>query len=156
MRVPYQIRNAWDEVRYFFNPRQRWLTKKIPNHWCDKDYLWELCILEGIKHHVEQDYGLHYYEESQKDATYPEQQKQFDKELHDIYDMVKNQLPLLESLLKSAWEIIPTPNLDDLNKTTKKSYEETYGEVNSLEKQIAELKTKVMVWAVTNRESIWT
>ena len=81
--IPYKIRKYWDELRWWWNPRQKWLIKKIPNHWVDKDYLWEICILEGIKHYVEQDGGLDFnnYVSNQTDASYPEWQKKFDKEV---------------------------------------------------------------------------
>lgn len=69
--IPYKIRRILDEIRWWWNPRQKWLIKKIPNHWIDKDYLWEICILEGIKHYVEQDGGLDCCES----PNYPEWKK---------------------------------------------------------------------------------
>ena len=38
----------------------------------------------------------------------------------------------------------------------KTDYEKIYGEVDQKEKEITNLKTEIMVWAVTNREKIWT
>ena len=104
--IPYKIRKYWDELRWWWNPRQKWLIKKIPNHWVDKDYLWEICILEGIKHYVEQDGGLDFnnYVSNQTDASYPEWQKKFDKEVKTMYDYITVILPILNKELEDAWK----------------------------------------------------
>jgi len=64
MRLPYYIEDTWWKIRNWFNPRQKWLTSKIPNHWIDKDTLWEICIIEGIKHYVEGENALNNFEAS--------------------------------------------------------------------------------------------
>jgi hypothetical protein len=155
-KIPYPIRDACDSVRYWFKPRQKWLTKQIPNHWVDKDWLWELCILEGIKHYVEKDGGLDYYEESLKDPDYPEHQKKFNRELAENYDLIIHRLPQLERKLKSLWEALPHRLLDDINKPMSPEYRKISDGIEEVEGTITALKTKVMIWAVLNRESIWT
>ena len=155
MIIPYKIRNVWDEIRWWWNPRQKWLIKKIPNHWIDKDYLWEICILEGIKHYVEKDGGLDHYESSQNDPAYPEWQKTFDKELKNVYNEITMSLPSLEKQLEEAWKKIPV--LFSWEIPIKKiDYYKTYGEVDRIEKEMHDLKTEIMVWAVTQRDCIWT
>jgi hypothetical protein len=158
--IPYRVRDWWWKARDFFSPRQRWLTKKIPNHWVDKDTLWEICILEGIKHHVDHDAGLRGYETSQTDPEYPEHQKVFDRETKEMYDNVVHYLPALEYRAKEAWDALPKRDLltsINLNQYwSKGDYETMYGEIDRLEAEVAALKTKIMVWAVTNRASIWT
>jgi hypothetical protein len=151
MTIPYNIRKMWDEIRWWWNPRQKWLIKKIPNHWIDKDYLWEICILEGIKHYVEKDGGLDHYESSQNDPSYPEWQKTFDKELKNVYNEITMSLPSLEKQLEDVWKKVPHFDFNE-----KVDYNTVYGEVDRIEKKIADLKTDIMVWAVTNREKIWT
>jgi len=153
MTIPYNIRKMWDEIRWWWNPRQKWLIKKIPNHWIDKDYLWEICILEGIKHYVEQDGGLDFnnYISNQTDSNYPEWQKKFDKEVKTMYDYITVILPILEKELEDAWKKVPHFDFNE-----KVDYNTVYGEVDLKEKEIANLKTEIMVWAVTNREKIWT
>lgn len=157
-KLPYWLIEAYENVRDWLNPRQKWLTKKIPNHWIDKDTLWELCILEGIKHHVREDGGLDYFEEGQTDPNHPKHQKKYDRELNDIAIKAMVTLPNLEDALARAWAKIPTPSFEHgvINRLTNNSYEETYGEVDRLKKMISDLKTEIMVWAVKNRESIWT
>lgn len=158
--LPIWVIKTYDNIRFWFNPRQKWLTKQIPNHWMDKDTLWEICILSGIVHYVEKDGGLGFnpgdYENSQKNSDYPEHQKSFDREVKWAYDQIKITLPKLEYQLKEAWDKIPTTDPNNLNKNGGRSYDEIYGETDRLEKEIANLKTKIMVWAVEKREWIWT
>jgi hypothetical protein len=150
--IPWKYRQIWYDIRDWFNPRQKWLFKRIPNHWVDKDTLWEICILEGIKHYVEQE---HVFDVLCNDN--PPEQAEFLKEVRENYRLITEVLPSLEQGMELAWKEIPHRSLDDINKgMTKFDYDMTYGVVNKFEKEIADLKTKVMWWAVTNRESIWT
>lgn len=149
--IPYKYRQIWHNIRDWFNPRQRWLTKKIPNHWVDKDTLWEICILEGIKHYVE---GERCFEIL---ADNPEDQKKFLDEVRENYRLITEVLPSLEQGMELAWKEIPFRGLDQINKGMSKfEYDMTYGIVDKFEKEIADTKTKIMWWAVTNREKIWT
>lgn len=133
-------------------PRQKWLTSKIPKTWVDKDHLMEICILESIKHYVEGEGVLDYFDETQKDPTYPEHQREFERQVKEMYQLITITLPTLEEALVRAWKTVP----DFFGPKDPRSFEEIYGEVNRLDKEIADLKTKVMVWAVRNREFIWT
>jgi hypothetical protein len=157
--IPYKIRKYWDDICYWFKPRQKWLLKKIPNHWIDKDTLFELVILEGIKHYVEQDNGLGYepgdYEFSQNDPEFPESQKQFDREVKENYELITKKLPSLEKELEDAWKKVPSWNFEKPLEN-KEQYETTYGEVDRIETEIDNLKTKIMLWAVEKRGFIWT
>ena len=156
MIIPYKIRKVWDELRWYLNPRQKWLTRKIPNSWIDKDTLWEICILEGIKHYVEQDGGLEFYEVNHDfDPTYPEWQKAFDIKVRFYYEMITKKLPDLEKQLEETWKRVPPVVIQDF-KHIKIDYNKTYGEVDRIEKEIHDLKTEIMVWAVTQRDFIWT
>jgi glycyl-tRNA synthetase beta subunit len=151
----------WKDVRYtvsaFFWPRQKWLTSKIPNKWIDKDTIMETCILECIKNYVEGEKALEYFDESQSDPTYPEHQKRFDKEVKEMYQFITVTLPELEEAQERAWTKVPEWDFPRLTKQMdKKTYEEIYGEINRLEEEIENLKTKVMIWAVNNRGCIWT
>ena len=166
--IPWRVKKVWDAIRFWTFPRQGWLLEKIPDQWIDKDTLWEICILEGITHYVEQDNGLGKkmdrtdqipwfpdFEKSQVDPEYPEHQKEFDILVLYHYKLITEKLPILERQLKEAWAKVPKRDLDNLNIGVP-DYDATYGEVDRLEKDIADLKTEVMVWAVKNRESIWT
>lgn len=149
--TPYQVRETIWAIRAFFNPRQKWLTRKIPNNWIDKDRLLEICILEAIKHYVE---GEDVFNVLSNDS--PPEQAQFMREVRHAYDLIVKQLPLLEKELELAWKKVPVRDWGDINKSVPGDYETTYGDVDRLEKKIAELKTEVMLWAVKERESMWT
>lgn len=153
MTIPYKIRHIFDEIRWWWNPRQKWLIKKIPNSWVDKDTLWEICILEGIKHYVEQDGGLD-FADSHKPCDYPEWQKEFDIKVRFYYEMITKKLPELKRQMEEEWKKVPHFSLKDINK--KVDYNKIYGKIDRLEKEIHDLKTEIMVWAVTDREKIWT
>jgi hypothetical protein len=71
-----------------------------------------------------------------------------------MYNYITVILPILEKELEDAWKKVPHFDLKNINK--KIDYEEIYGEVDLKEKEIANLKTEIMVWAVTNRDKIWT
>lgn len=146
----------YTQISSRLRPRNKWLTKKIPRTWADKDTLWEICIIEGIKDYVEGEHALDYYQKSQVDPSYPDHQKEFDKEVLRAYEIVAITIPYLEKKLDIAWNNIPHRDFNNINLVTPKNYDETYGEVNKLEKQIKDLKTEVMIWAVNKRESIWT
>jgi hypothetical protein len=45
-----------DKIHWWMFPRQKWLIKKIPNHWVDKDYLITEVIFESIIHFVEEEH----------------------------------------------------------------------------------------------------
>jgi hypothetical protein len=154
--IPRCIRDSWDNLRYFLNPRQRWLTKKIPYHWVDKDTIMELVILECIKNYVEGEKALEHYESSQADPTYPEHQAEFDREVKSAYDEITKTLPDLEKQYKESWAKIPHRDITKLPLLPIDDYHGVYGETDRLEEDIANSKTRIMVWAVTNRRKIWT
>ncbi len=137
-------------------PRQWWLISKIPRTWRDKDTLMEIVILECIKNYVEGEGALDNYESSQNDPSYPDWQKKFDKEVKENYDLIKEKLPKFEREMEEAWSKVPKRDLKDINNTRKIDYKTVYGEVDRLEKEIFDLKTKIMLWAINNRASIWT
>lgn len=54
----YRVFTAgYHKLNTFLFPRQRWLTKKIPNHWSDKDYLIDVVLFESIVHFWENEKG---------------------------------------------------------------------------------------------------
>lgn len=141
--------------------RQLWLFRKLPRTWIDKDHIMEISILECIKHYVEEEEALGknmcHFKSSQNDSTFPEHQKIFGRELKEVYESITIELPRLEKEMEIAWDNVPHRTIKDIRiNTSKLSYEEMYGDVNRLEKEIDNLKTQSMLWAVNNRFSMWT
>ncbi len=160
-KLPVWVTNTYDNICYWLNPRQKWLTKQIPNRWIEKEDLWDICILRGIVHHVEEDGGLGFdfgdYEKSQKDPDYPEHQKAFDREMKWAYDQIVTTLPGLEFKLQRLCDRYR--NLLKRNKyhiPHSQEMDEISDEMEVLGKKIYDLKTKIMVWAIEKRNCIWT
>lgn len=53
--VCYPLYLFKDEVKHYFFPRQRWLYKKIPNHWVSTENLIFTTIFESIVHYVDEE-----------------------------------------------------------------------------------------------------
>jgi len=136
-------------------PRQRWLTKKLPRTWTDKDHVMEICVLECIKHYVEGEDALKCYKETQADPTFPEWQKEWDRQVKENYNLITKTLPDLQKKLEKEWDKIPNLGWEDINKSNV-SFKKRYGKINKLEAEIYELQTKIMTWAITNRDKMWT
>lgn len=56
--MKYKIKHLWYIIRCWFNPRQKWLTSKIPNTYADKPYLIEEILIACIIDFVEQEKAL--------------------------------------------------------------------------------------------------
>ncbi len=108
----------FDKVRYFVNPRQKWLTKKIPKSWHDKDGLIEICLFECLVNFVEDEEGKVFHDgytdpeynaEALKDPEYleyVERLKQIQRDIDKCYQYIKVDRPALE---KQHEESYPKP-----------------------------------------------
>lgn len=152
-QLPYSIKDRYYAIRDWFFPRHRWLTKRIPNGWCDKDTIIEICLFESVKHFIEPE-GENACGILCCDG--PENQKRFMEELKTMYRFITVVIPDLEKKLESAWDKVPHETLDNINKEMSDvEYEAIYGEVNRLEKEIEDLKDLVCEWVVKNRKNMW-
>ena len=68
-RMKYRLNDCWYNIKCFFFPKQRWLTKTIPNTWCDKVALLPDIVFASLIHFVEEEEGLN--SRTWKD-TYPD------------------------------------------------------------------------------------
>ena len=147
----------WDDVwckqfSFRWRPRNKWLTKKIPRTWADKDTILEICVLESLKHYVDPE-GEDCFHVINTEC---EGQKEFYGEVRRNYELITQKLPTLQKELDAEWGNVPYRTLADINKSTKGNYEKMYGKINRLEKEIYDLQTQIMVWVVRNREGLWT
>lgn len=151
--IPYKYREIWYKIRNWINPRQKWLIKKIPNDWKDKDTILRIVIFECVKHYIECEEALEILNNEN-----PPEQKKFIDELKEVYQMITVEIPMLEKEVEEEWKNIKIkfPE-DDLEERSKKySYKEMYGKIDELEELIDKIETKIMLWAVNNRHAIWT
>lgn len=145
--IPYKYREIWYKIRNWINPRQSWLIKKIPNDWKDKDTILRIVIFECVKHYIEGEKALEIL-----DNNNPQEQAKFITELKEIYKLITEEIPALEKKMEEEWKLIPLHFPVEDNS----SYQEKYGKIDNLEKQIDGLETKIMLWVVNNRHAIWT
>jgi hypothetical protein len=97
------MKNLWLSIKDLFSPKQRWLTKKIPNHWMDKPELIQLVLFETLIDYVENEEGLKdqfdFSEDLQAgyiDQKYIDNVKAVDGELRRVYNYIKNERQTLE------------------------------------------------------------
>lgn len=145
--------------KYFFKhqilcrlfPRQRWLTKQIPKTWIDKDRLFEICILESIKHYVEKEccFDVLCWDN-------PPAQAQFLRETKNRYNDITIKLKNLQKQLEEEWDKIPAETWETINNGDKEEYKRRYGKIDKLEQEIYNLTTDIMIWAIYNRNQMWT
>jgi len=97
------MKNIWLSIKEFFSPKQRWLTKKIPNHWMDKPELIQLVLFETLIDYVENEEGLKDQFDFSEDLQagyiaqeYVDNVKAVDGELRRVYNYIKNERQTLE------------------------------------------------------------
>ena len=88
------------EIQSFFNPRQKWLTKKIPNQWCDKVELLKLVAFESIVHFVEEEKCF-----EANDWEFCDSHKEYADKIKFAYNRVKIDLPALKEQEEKAFDI---------------------------------------------------
>lgn len=170
----------WWDVRYrisaFFNPRQKWLTKTIPNTWCDKVSLIPHLLFTCLIHYVEKEEGLSdnydYAEDLEKgyvSQQYVDSVLETDRELREVYNYIKVERPQLEEQHENSYPT-PTSKATDFfvkgadGHYTMRSCEELYGfpykeayaETHRLEALLEEKDAWAMNTIVKHYQKMWT
>lgn len=169
----------WYDIKYkidaFFNPRQKWLTKTIPNTWCDKTSLIPHLLFTCLVHYVEKEEGLrdeHDYtqdlEKGYVSQEYVDSVLTTDRELREVYNYIKTERPDLNNQLENSY---PTPTkvndffVKDVNgHYTMRSCEEVYGmsykkayaKVRSIEAKIEKKDVWAMKTIIKHYQKMWT
>jgi len=94
----FWIKNLFYSIRDFFNPRQKWLTKKIPRSWADKVWLIQLVAFESIVHFIEEEEAFDHIDWS---AT--QEHKEAAEAFKRAYQYVKIRIPILEEKNEKLW-----------------------------------------------------
>ncbi len=148
----YWWRDFWyQQISSRWRPRNKWLTKQIPRTWADKDTILEICVLESLKHYVDEDGEDAFHVLS---TTNPPEQAAFMAEVKRYYELITVKLPALQKQIDDEWEKVPHVDWKDINKPC--DYEKTYGKIDRLEQELYDLQTEIMVWVVKNRNALWT
>lgn len=100
----YFWNDIWYKITAFFNPRQKWLTKHIPNTWKDKPELIQDILFACLVHYVEEEKGLQYgslYDQELKEGyisqEYYNHIVEYNNEMREVYNYIKVERPVLES-----------------------------------------------------------
>ncbi len=151
----YWWRDLWyQQISSRLWPRQKWITKKIPRTWVDKDTLLEIVVLESLKHYCAED-GEDCFNVLSCDS--PEWQAEFMRQVRHHNELATQKLVALQKELDAEWDSVPHRSLEDIQKgTSKDDYDKMYGKIDRLEKEIYDLQTEIMVWVVKNRNGLWT
>ena len=142
-KLYYKVWIGYDKLRYFLNPRQKWLVKQIPNEWTDKVTLIKDINFAMVVHFIEGEKCFEYTDY----VNSSEHHAKFARELMECYLYIKVRRPKLEHLY---WDAYP----EDGKYTG--DYLTDYGEVNRLEKELDDQDRKWLNWIVDNRKYFWT
>ena len=141
----YRDNWAWN-VRYWFNPRQKWIKKHIDYYpYCDKDKLIQDFLFGCVIDFVEEELCF-----ERIDYEWHEEKQKFAKELRECYNYIKTERVKLDDDLTQAYNRVDKMNV------AKLTYDDLYWEVNSLEEKIEKLDNKYLNWIVNNRNSLCT
>ena len=138
----YKLRERYWAIKRFFFPRQRWLTKQIPNDWCDKRTLIVDILYMMVVHYIDGEKAL---ENIVLDDT--TEHLAFQQGLLECYKWIKfGRVELVAAIDKE---------LTRASELKIRDYTEKYGELQKLETQLSELDTSYCNWIVDNREFLW-
>lgn len=152
---------AWDHVRCFFRPRQKWLTKQIPNTWCDKTELVPLVLFAILIDFVESEKGtnqLHvdWTEDLQKGYVtqeYVDSIRKIYAELEEAYHYAKTGRAALQEALDKSY---PEVDIVGGKFSTQQPYEIAYAETNRLERELEEKDYWAMNIIIKHVGLLWT
>lgn len=112
--------HIWYKISAFFNPRQKWLTKHIPNTWKDKPELIQDILFACLIHYVEEEKGLRdasFYEQDLKDGhlsqEHYDQSVTLNNDLREVYDYIKVERPVLESNVNHQTDVVVWLNAEN-------------------------------------------
>ena len=131
--------NIYYPVKNFFFPRNKYLTKLIPNGYVNESELMEKLLYAFFLKTY--DAGIDGWRDP-KDEVWSKKVKEFD----DCANWIKVEKAVLENKIKEAWDKIPVKPKKGL------TYEEIYGEIDALEKELNDKTTHWMNYIVQNRE----
>lgn len=146
-------------VTSWFNPKQKWLTRVIPNTWCDKTELIPQLLFACLIDFVEKEKGLGQLdidwskelEAGHVSQGYVDNVIKTYTELRDVYNYIKTERAQLEKQHNESYPDYPLPP-----ELEGKGYYEVYAETNRLEKLINDKDQWAMHAIVTHVGCLWT
>lgn len=167
----------WQDLKWkvldFFNPRQKWLFKKIGNSWKDKGEIIRETLFECVVHFVDEEGGLEGLKfNAEHISNQQEKREEYQKVLNILnwcYDYITRERPRYEKLLDESYPKRLLKFEDEFNKAEDghsywKSceqrygmpFEEAYRDVFYWEKEIKRNDDRVLRYVVEYRDWMWT
>jgi hypothetical protein len=104
--------DVWYPLCAWFNPRQKWLTKLIPNQWMDKPELIKDILFACLVHYVEEEKGINsceFYETDYKEGhiskEYLDHSIEVNTDLQNVYNYIKTERPKFELVIEREWKM---------------------------------------------------
>ena len=149
----YRFLDIKRTIRDFFFPRQKWLTKTIPNSWKDKTELIEDLLFECIKHYVESERCFEVI-----DWNYHETRKETEKFIKECYVWItqdrKKLTDGIQRIIEAGFSDIK--NIMEDFQNSEITYEERYPNLSNLEKELEEKDTYFLTGIIKYRRFLWT
>jgi hypothetical protein len=157
----FERARLWDSIRAYFNPRQKWLTDRIPNTWCDKTELIPDLLFTCLIDFVESEKGTDQLNVDWSDdlaagyitQEYVDSINTIYSEIQSAYEYAKNERPLL---IKAHEDSYPDVVIDDNGIRTSLPYEEAYRENNRLEALLEKRDYETMHTIIKHVGVFWT
>lgn len=172
--IRHKYWNLKDTICNFLNPKQKWITKSIPKHWCDKDELIRNLLFDILVHYVEEENGLQDEYDWDSDLEQGHVSKEYvnnvlscDTALRAAYNYIKfERNKIKDDFYKAHKELLTcrtSGTIDDLFKKTddnyftpSKEYAEYLSKLNAINDDITKRDTEVLNTIIKYRESLWT
>jgi hypothetical protein len=143
---------AW-KLRYWLNPRQKWIKKHIEYYsFCDKPELLKDFVFGCVINLVE---GEKYFQTVSGG-------EEFDRELMDCYTYITVRRKNLEDEIEKLYDELPPWNRDEdfidqlNNKERQELSKPIYEEINTAEERLDEEDKRMMIWIISNSGGLWT
>lgn len=102
-REPNKLKVIWQRMRYKWqalcdalNPKNKWLTKIIPNHYVENDQLIELVLFKVLVSYVEVEEGLTHFEWTVEDG-----ELNYKQLIEDCYRNITVTIPAAQEKLNA-------------------------------------------------------
>jgi hypothetical protein len=149
------------DVKNYFTPKQKWLTKKIPNHWCDKVELIPICLFEMLVHFVEKEMDNVCWDwqsevgEGYVSQEYADNYKERQENILQIYKWIKTDRPAMEKENQRLVNL-SFPEDGNLSFSLTKEEKEFLLAAHTIEIEIDKKDQEMLHKIIDVRQYLWT
>lgn len=143
--------NLKDNVYFFFNPQNTWLTSKIRKSWMDKDEIFEVVITQGLKHFVENEDGM-----VQNDDSKLSNLSEIYDEIMDLYRWVTREYDKEVDKLSDEIKEARSFEYKTVDKSENGEYRKRLHEALGAMEDLKNVHTKKLARIVELRGYLWS